>query len=203
MKHFTPEEDQFLRDNYLTIPAKRMSKMLGRTEGAARQRMQRLNVMMPPEFRKKLQEESRYQKGHTPCNKGKKQTEYMSREMIEKTIATRFKKGHKPHNTIDKNGTIRIRTDKRTGLKYQYIKIADANWQLLHRVMFEKKHGIIPKGMMVVFKDGNQMNCDIENQELITMKENMARNTIQRYPVAVKSAIRTLTKLKKQIKQTA
>ena len=112
MKHFTPEEDQFLRDNYLTIPAKRMSKMLGRTEGAARQRMERLNVMMPTELRKKLQEESRYQKGHTPCNKGKKQTEYMSREMIEKTIATRFKKGHKPHNTIDKNGAIRIRIEK-------------------------------------------------------------------------------------------
>lgn len=33
MRFFTPKEDKFLRDNFTTIPAKRMAKILGRSEG--------------------------------------------------------------------------------------------------------------------------------------------------------------------------
>ncbi len=39
-----------------------------------------------------------FQKGHTPMNKGLKQSEYMTPGAIERTKATRFKKGNVPHN---------------------------------------------------------------------------------------------------------
>jgi hypothetical protein len=53
-----------------------------------------------------------FKKGHVPVNKGKKQTEFMTREAIERTKNTRFKKGHLPHNSIGvRDGDIRIRHD--------------------------------------------------------------------------------------------
>lgn len=39
-----------------------------------------------------------FKKGHTTFNKGKKMHEYMSQEAIERTKATRFKKGNIPPN---------------------------------------------------------------------------------------------------------
>ena len=44
MRKFTPAEDRFLLENYLTIPAKRMGKILGRTEGTARQELGKVIV---------------------------------------------------------------------------------------------------------------------------------------------------------------
>ena len=41
-------------------------------------------------------------------------------------------------------------------------------WEMLHRATWEEHNGPIPEGMMVVFKDGNQLNCDIENLMLVT-----------------------------------
>jgi hypothetical protein len=39
-----------------------------------------------------------------------------------------------------------------------------------------KKHGPIPKGIVVRFKDGDHLNCNIENLEMISRKENLLRN---------------------------
>ena len=52
----------------------------------------------------------RYKKGSVPSNKGKKQSEYMSPEAIEKTKKTRFKKGNTPKNFKDV-GSTRVTVD--------------------------------------------------------------------------------------------
>lgn len=199
-KRFTPEEDEFLKKNYLEIPAKRMAIMLGRHENTARQRMEILNILPPPEVIEKFKIESRFKKGITPANKGKKQTEYMTEEGIRISSATRYKKGNRPHNTKEGTGIIITKTDHR-GLKYKVIKIADAHWEFLHRHIYEKEYGPIPKGKILVFKNGNQMDCRIENFELITKAENLERNSDRHYSPEMKQAIRTLNKFKKKIKQ--
>jgi hypothetical protein len=51
----------------------------------------------------------------------------------------------------------------------------------------------------VVFKDGNQLNCIIENLECISNAELMQRNTIHRFPAELKSTIRLVNKLKRNI----
>ncbi|WP_432873870.1 HNH endonuclease signature motif containing protein [Treponema denticola] len=35
----------------------------------------------------------------------------------------------------------------------------------------KKKHGTVPKGMIVTFKDGNKQNCSIENLLLMSRAE--------------------------------
>jgi hypothetical protein len=201
MRKFTPQEDQFLLDNYLIMPAKRMSVKLGRTESTARQRMKILKIIVPKEVIAKFKIDSQFKKGITPFNKGKKQAEFMSAAGIERSRATTFKTGHMPHNAYHKNGAITTRQDNHTGIKYKYIKLSRKKWRELHRHIYEKKYGKIPKGMVLIFKDGNQMNCTLRNLKLITRQENMQRNTIHRYPPILKSTIRIVSKLNKKIKQ--
>ena len=137
---------------------------------------------------------TQFKKGHVPVNKGQK----MSKNTYNKVAHTMFKKGNKPPNTKPADA-ITIRMDN-SNIPYKYLKIRDSNWQLMHRVIYEKYHGPVPKGSIVTFKDGNTMNCDIDNLICITMAENMVRNSIQRYPEELKKVIRLNSKLKKQIK---
>lgn len=118
------------------------------------------------------QEGVRYQfpKGHVPVNKGKKQKEYMSKESIERTKATRFQKGQLPHNTkpvgyerVDKDG-------------YLYCKVEGKRKLVLkHRYVWEQHNGPIPKGYNIQFKDRNKHNCDIENLYMISRANQMAK----------------------------
>ncbi len=193
MRKFTSQEDQFLRDHYLTVPAKRMAKMLGRSEGTARQRMKVLGIVVPPEIVEQFRRASQIKPGNVPHNKGKK----MSDELRAKVAHTWFQKGLLPHNTAKADGEITIRKDNGTGIPYRYIRLSLGNWELLHRHIWRQHNGEIPDGHIVVFKDGDQSNCDISNLELITLKDNMRRNTIHRYPEELHTTIRLISKIKK------
>jgi hypothetical protein len=131
---------------------------------------------------------TRFEKGNQPWNKGIKG--FMGPNK------TSFSKGQKPYNHKPVGST---RIDSKDG--YLIIKIAEPNkWKLLHRHIWEQSNGQIPKGMNIIFKDGNKLNCALENMAIITREENMKRNTIHQYPEEVKQTIRTLTKLKKTIR---
>lgn len=119
-----------------------------------------------------------FRKGLVPFNKGKKQVEFMTAESIERTKATRFRKGNIPQNWKP-IGSERITKDG-----YIEVKVRDAdenaknkNYELKHRVVWEQHNGQIPEGMIVGFTDGDKMNCSIDNLVLRTQKENMLRNT--------------------------
>lgn len=138
----------------------------------------------------------RYPKGHEPHNKGVP----MRSDVYERVKPTMFKKGSKPHNT-QPVGTIHFRTDKE-GRTYAYIKIKDKDWRLMHRVVWEQHHGPIPPKHVVRFKDGNTMNWDISNLEMISQTGNMECNTIQRFPAELQEVIKLKCKLKKKINGT-
>jgi hypothetical protein len=135
---------------------------------------------------------SQFKPGHTPHNKGKQ----ISAEIYEKVAPTMFKKGNKPHNTKPV-GTINVRLDS-DGRPYQYIKIKDSHWELLQRHVWTKAHGEIPPGSVVIFLDGNYLNCELNNLQVISRKENMARNTIQRYPAELQQIMKLTCKLKRK-----
>ncbi|MCH5315747.1 MAG: HNH endonuclease [Eubacterium sp.] len=109
-----------------------------------------------------------YEKGHEPMNKGRRQTEYMTAEAIERTKATRFCAGHIPQNHREV-GSERVDVDG-----YVYVKVEDPNkWKLKHRLVWEQANGEIPEGMIVRFLDGNKLNCSLENLILITKAEHI------------------------------
>ena len=60
----------------------------------------------------------------------------------------------------------------KNGYLYLHIKIAEPNkWQMLHSYIWETKHGKIPKGHCVIFKDKNTLNVSLKNLMLVSRSE--------------------------------
>ena len=113
-----------------------------------------------------------FKKGNIPHSKGRKQTEYMSPECIERCKKTCFKKGNISHNHRHL-GSERINKEG-----YIEVKIAEpGTWKLKHRLTWEYHHGSIPSGANVQFRDGNRQNCDIDNLYVIAREEQMIKNS--------------------------
>ena len=189
--------NDIIRERYPFEPTKKIADDLGLSEGSVYNRAYAMGIKKDPVYLRSTQyppgylggKATQFQKGHTPPNKGQK----MSTEVYQKVAHTMFKKGNKPMNT-QPIGTIHQRKDT-GGKMYLYIKLADSKWQLLNRYTWEQHNGPIPKGMVVVYKDGNYLNNDINNLLMITKKENMARNTIQRLPKELQQVMRLKCKL--------
>lgn len=113
-----------------------------------------------------------FKKGQRPWNKGIKKPYKGGEE-------TRFRKGNLPHNTKF-DGCIRVQPDK-CGRSYKYIRVGVAKWMPLHRYIWMQVHGD-PGTNIIRFKDGNSLNCDIENLMLISRGENAKLNTLIRKP---------------------
>ena len=193
--------NDIIRERYPFEPTKKIADDLGLSESSVYNRAFAMGVKKDPVYLRSTQfpegylggKATQFKKGTAPPNKGQK----MSTEVYQKVARTMFKKGSKPTNT-QPIGTIHQRRDT-GGKMYQYIKLADCNWQLLNRYTWEMHNGPIPKGMVVVYKDGNYLNNDINNLLMITKKENMARNTIQRLPKELQQVMRLKCKLIKKI----
>lgn len=112
-----------------------------------------------------------FKKGHPAFNKGRK----MPAELYAKCAPTMFKKGQMPKNTREGDGAISIRYDNR-GVPVKHIRVALGKWEYLARHVWREHNGEIPKGHIVVHKDGDSMNCDIGNLELISRADNARRN---------------------------
>jgi hypothetical protein len=194
--------NDIIRQRYPFEPTKKIADDLGLSESSVYNRAWSMGIKKDPVYLRSTQfppgylggKATQFQKGQAPPNKGQK----MSTDVYQKVAQTMFKKGTKPMNT-QPIGTIHQRSDK-SGKMYLYIKLADSNWQLLNRYTWEQYHGPIPKGLIVAYKDGNYLNNDINNLMLLTKKENMARNTIQRFPVELQNLIKINCKLNKKIK---
>lgn len=209
---WTEEENNIMKVMYADTPSGFIAEKLNKSVRAVYQQAGKLGLKKSKEF---LQSadcgrlykdcgkgiDTRFKKGQPSFNKGKKQLEFMTAAAIEKSKATRFKKGRLPHNTKPE-GTILFHLDKRTGNKYGYVRDrATGKLNFVHRINYEKSFGEIPEGGVVIFKDGDTLNTDPSNLQLITYAENMKRNTIHRYPQEVKEAIRLISKLTKKINQ--
>ena len=120
---------------------------------------------------------TRFVKDQEPHNKGKRIYEFMSEEGIRKSSRTRFKTGHKPHNTRAV-GTECVHADGYVWLKTEQGPV------LKHRWTWEQHHGKVPDGYIVAFRDGNRQNCDIDNLYLISRQENSRRRVLEETPEA-------------------
>ena len=193
--------NDIIRERYPFEPTRKIADDLGLSESSVYNRAFAMGIKKDPVYLRSTQfplgylggKATQFQKGQIPPNKGQK----MSSDVYEKAKPTMFKKGNKPMNT-QPIGTIHQRKDT-GGKMYQYIKLADSKWEQLNRYTWEQHNGPIPKGMVIVYKDGNYMNNDIANLLMITKKENMARNTIQRLPKELQQVMRLKCKLIKKI----
>ena len=159
-KPYTIKEHNFLLVNYPLHGKAYCAKQLGRSPSSIN------NYVSRHKIRYTGDNNGRYNSNNVPWNKGLKQP-------IPGSEKTWFKKGNTPKNAR-KVGEIYIRNEK--GTQYKYIKYAEDKRPMpLHRYLWEQAHGKIPKYSLVVFKDGDTLNCTLENLECITRAENVLR----------------------------
>ena len=133
----------------------------------------------------------RFKPGNVAWNKGMKGLKIGGE-------ATQFRKGNKPHTWVPV-GTEQIRDG------YLWRKVTDRggrfDWKQVHVMLWEEHNGPIPAGLILVFRDRNKQNIQLDNLELITRAELCRRNTIHRYPPEVKELIRLQKKLEREIRK--
>lgn len=197
---FTAQEDEIIATNYLSIPIKQLAKNLGRSYTGIMGRINAMGLEIPKEIREDRKAIGMYRKGQAPPNKGRKQVEYMSAEAIERTAKTRFRAGNKPHNSLPE-GTVIIKKERKSEKWYKYEVQPKGRMELYHKMMWERVNGKIPESHCLWFLDGDTMNVELENLELITRAENMRRNSIHNNPAEIQTSIRLISKLNKKLKQ--
>ena len=169
MHRYSEEQKKFIIDNNYGKYSKELAEMFNQqfdtnitaNEIAYFRRNHKLNSGLTGQF----------QKGHVSHNKGKKQSEYMTKEAIERTKATRFKKGNRP-SSYRPVGSERITKDG-----YIEVKVADPNkWETKNKIVYKQHFGDIPKGYKVIYADGNKLNNDINNLILVSNSELLIAN---------------------------
>lgn len=186
---------EFIRDNSWNVSSKEMAEMVKEkfgfsfTPSGMKQFRQRHGI--------KSGVTGWYQKGRPPGTKGKTIEEICGYdpEKIAKAKATQFKKGHSPANELPIGAIMEnrygylLRKKAMEGTQWE-------RWEFLHRAVWEEHNGPIPKGMSIIFKDGDRKNCDISNLMMVTKAENAALNPYRtKYPEITETAV-AMVKLK-------
>lgn len=205
-RFWTPEEDKLLRELYPDNPTDAIAHRFGRSASAVYGHANTMGIHKSEAYlQEKRAEEGerlktvgvagRYGSGHVPFNKGLRRPGWSPGRMRE----TWFKKGQRAGAAQRKwvpVGTVKVNTDG-----YLRRKIADqpeaiagkgsssTNWEFIHRRVWEDAHGPIPKGHRIWWKDGDHMNCGLDNLELLGPKEHMGRTTIHNLPSPLKTVI--------------
>ena len=181
MKLFTQVQVNFIKQHY----------KLDRGELASRMNAE-FNTSFTPEqvggLRKRLKlrtgRTGQFVKGEVSWNSGK--------TGIHSGSCTSFKKGNRPHNAVP------VGTETNSHDGYIKVKIAEPNsWAFKHRLLWEKEHGPIPKGKVLVFKDDDRTNIVIDNLELIDRWELVRLNKNRTSSVApeLKKSVKAIIKL--------
>lgn len=189
-RKFTQSEVDFIKTNYQLMTCTEMAKKLNRpltsvytrmyAEGLKKNTYNRYSktedtfikanytTLSDEEIGKKLNRTKQAITGRRKLLRLIKTPEMIQRKMT-------YKKGNIPHNA-HKDGTITSRTES-SGIEYLHMKVPGRRkMMMLHVYLWEQEHGQIPKTHVIVFKDGNQLNCVIENLKCITRAEHLKRN---------------------------
>lgn len=201
-KNWTAKENELMELIYPHISTEEVANQLNRSIKSVYAQAWLLGISKSDEYTRSLKIKSgeqlkkvgvktRFKKGSIPQNKGKK----LSKEMYEKLKPTMFKQGHRPYN-FQPIGHRRITKDG-----YIEVKVGEHDrFDLLHRFIWKVWVGPIPEGHIVSFKDGDKMNCDINNLHLMTQEQNMLNNSIQRYPDDIRNTMIALGRFKSKLK---
>ena len=173
VKHvWTPEDDAILRDRYADTDTHEIAALLGTTYSATSQRALALGIYKSSEYKARVWGQldngrgTRFQNGNVPFNKGKKDYQFRSRDGRAKCALTQFKPGQVPHNARPV-GFECVHADG-----YVYVKVAEHQRMMpKHIHVWQQANGPVPSGMMVTFRDGNRLNCTIDNLQLMTRAE--------------------------------
>jgi len=201
---WTKKELRYLKKHYSDTPTWKLAEQMNRSKCAIFGQAYKLALKkseaflnspfsgrLPAGFKGGVK--TQFKPGHIPHNKGKE-----GWQAGGNSIKTRFKKEHRPQNWHP-IGSHRFSKDD-----YLQIKVTDTgypprDWKCVHVILWEQHHGPVPEGFIVIFRNKNKTDINIENLECISRAENMRRNTIHRMPKPLADVIRIRGVLNRQI----
>ncbi|WFC43194.1 HNH endonuclease [Pseudoxanthomonas sp. SE1] len=218
-RRWTADEDETLRINFPHFPAFLVAYVLGRTKFQVYNRAHALRLQKSPDYTKHPLAHlwngtehpntvaNRIKPGNVPANKGKRRPGWAVGRMAE----TQFKKGRPAH--LARN-YVPIGTEKYDPKRKVVVrKITDdpsvfpvMRWRPVHVLVWEAAHGPIPEGHICIFKPGMKTldvaQITADRLEVVTLAENMRRNTLHNYPKDIARAIQTRAVLTRAINRT-
>lgn len=151
---FKLSEARFIQASFLTLTDKQIGEKLGRT-AASIQNFRKRNGWRKPKG---------FATGHKPWNTGKP---------VRLNPAGEFRKGNTPPNS-KQEGAISVMAV--SSGRYYHIKL-NGEWVRLHRHMWQQAHGPIPAGYIVTFRNGDTLDCRMDNLECISRGEAIQRRS--------------------------
>lgn len=171
-RFWTAWEDDYLRKIYPEMSNEEVAQWLHRSKRAVMAHAYILGVHKSPEFAEKQFRKGQFRKGQTPHNKGKSRKYWASPEAEELMAKGQFK----PGECRDDNPRKRpIGHEKVYADGYVWV-ITEHGRKQKHRWVWEQANGPITEGYCVKFKDGNRMNCSLDNLYLVSRADH-ARET--------------------------
>lgn len=205
-RHHTTEDDiEYIREHYASMSTREIAEARGMSKTTISGIAQRLGLYKTREWiaeRARIRSldpnhggrATRFKVGNISANKGRRIEEWMSPEGIAKSSRTRFKKGQSSLNRRPV-GSERVNVDG-----YIEVKIAEPNrWRQKQRVVWEAAHGPVDQDHVVTFRDGNKLNCELDNLYVITRAEHLGRVSVHNYPEDVREVIHMRAVLRRHI----
>lgn len=217
---WTADEDETLRINWPRFPAFLIGYVLGRPRCTVYRRARALGLEKAPDFHTQplaalwngTQEPgsiaARFKPGTTPANKGLRRPGWTAGRMAQ----TQFKKGRPAQEARNyvPIGTEKIDPKRKVLVR----KITDDptlfpvnRWRPVHVLAWEAAHGPVPPKHIVRFRTGmktfDPALITVDRLELVSLAENMAKNTIHNYPQPIKHAMQLRGVLNRRINRLA
>lgn len=116
-----------------------------------------------------------------------------------RSAETRFKKGNKTH-TWHPIGTERVTKDGYLQRKVSDTGYAPRDWVGMHIIIWQEHHKTpLPSGHVIVFKDGDKRNFDVDNFDCITRAELMKQNSVHNLPKELAELVQLRGAVNRQI----
>jgi hypothetical protein len=209
-KPWTAAQLRLLKAHYPHKPTTEVARLVGRPVASIYAQAGHLGLHKTPEYLASpsacrlrrgdnVGASYRFLKGHVPANKGTRRPGWHAGRMCE----TQFKKGQFPFNRDPDFyviGALRVNADGYIDMRVSF-KPGAMGWRCLHRILWEDRHGPIPKTHIVTFKNGDPLDCWHDNLELISRADHCRRNSVHNLPAPLKTAIHALGQLKRRINE--
>ncbi len=213
-RRWTADEDETLRINFPMWPAFLIGHLVGHSTSSVYQRAARLGIEKHPDHWRNPMAylwnatthpntiAARFKPGTVPPNKGLRRPGWAPGRMGE----TQFKKGRPAQEARNYRpiGSLRISRDGDLECKVNDDHpVTTRRWIAVHRLVWEAAHGPIPAGHVVRFRAGMKTTdpdlITLDRLELLSMAENMRRNSLHNYPKEITRAIQLRGALNRQI----
>ena len=176
-RFWTEAERERLMNLYPDTPTPEVARLLGRTVHAVYNQVDKLGLTKSAaylagphaiRFRRPNPngEACQFQPGHTPWNTGLK-----GYDPGVRSGETCFQPGNRPQSWQP------IGTEVLDPKGYRKRKVSDGghparrDWQYVHVLLWEQTHGLVPRGHVVIFIDGDKTHLSIDNLACVSRAE--------------------------------